>query len=125
MPLLNIKWIYNNSIYFIPSTHAVSNCDENSLYSDKYNWLTIFNKNLEFNFEPIKFGNYPSTLLVSPLKINANFFLTALNIYSGNKNFPCSIGLYDFNGKNKERICIFKKWHSAILISNKKILKPI
>ncbi len=120
MSMLEIHSLFNHSTLFIPATHAVGNCDSSSIYSDYFTWLTVFDKDLNFKFEPIKIGNYPSDLGVKPIKIGNHNLLAALNLHSGNNNHKSSIALYDFSGiKIKEReITYSKDWEWAKLLSN-------
>lgn len=123
----SIKTNSNKTQLFIVSMVAVGNCDSTDTYSDHFSWLTVFNKNLEFKFDPIKIGYYPSDLYVLPLKIDNKIFLIVLNIYKGDKNHPCSIVLYDLNGKKikEKKFQYTTEWESARLVSfdkeNKKI----
>ncbi|MCP4971098.1 MAG: hypothetical protein GY932_10940, partial [Arcobacter sp.] len=110
----------NKSTLFITSTAAVGNCDSNAIYSDQFNWLTVFDQNLNFKFYPIKIGSYPSVLSVSPIKINSDIYIVALNIYRGNKDVPSVIQLYDIDGnKIKEKIL-----NNADELTSNKILIP-
>ncbi len=104
---------------FYVSTDAVGNCDSVAIFSDQFSWLKVFDKNLKFKFEPIKVGYYPPSLSVLPININNKVFLVALNIYFGKENHPCSIALYDLDGKKikEKNFPYVSEWYSARLIN--------
>jgi len=105
--------------FFAVSTAAVGNCDSLANLTDRHTWLKVIDKKLQFIFDPIKIGYYPSALSVLPIKINNEFYLGALNIYFGNEKHPCSITLYDLEGKKiKEKNFPYTdEWSSARLIN--------
>ncbi len=117
-----IKSSLNKSPNFIVSTAAVGNCDSSAKYTDQFTWLMVFNKDLKFKFDPKKINVYPSYLSVVPMEINNQVYLAALNIYFGNQNYPCSIALYDLNGKKikEKKFKYTNEWEYAILVSTNK-----
>ncbi len=110
----------NDSTYYFSSNYAVGNCDSNLLYSDYHTWLTIFNENLNFKFEPIKIGMHPSDLNISPVLIDEKIFIAALNLYQGSANYKSTIALYNFDGiKIKEKDIFFsEEWMGARILKN-------
>lgn len=113
------KYQKDEDFYCTTSTTAVANCDSTDLYSDHFSWLMVLNKNLEFQFEPIKLGYYPSNLQIKPIRLEDQTFLAALNIYEGSKDHKCSISLINSEGKiEKEKIFDFSSdWYAARLVN--------
>ncbi|VAX21187.1 hypothetical protein MNBD_IGNAVI01-2423 [hydrothermal vent metagenome] len=105
--------------YISTSTTAVGNCDSSAAFTDHFSWLMVLDKDLRFQFEPIKLGFYPSNLLIKPIRIEDQTFLAALNIYEGSKDHNCSISLINSEGKlEKEKNFDFSNdWYAAKLIN--------
>ena len=110
----------NDSSYYFSSNYAVGNCDSNLIHSDYHTWLTVFNQNLNFKFEPIKIGFHPSDLNISPFVINDTIYIVVLNIYHGNSNHKSTIALYNFNGVkiNEKQIVYSADWMGARILRN-------
>ncbi|HGY55024.1 MAG TPA: histidine kinase, partial [Caldithrix abyssi] len=110
----------DGTLEFCGSTQATGNCDSTNSISDFNSWLTVFNPRLKYKFKPLKIGFNPSTLKVCALRSTKQNYLVALNLYSGNKKFPCSIGIYNSKGKRiRQKLFEFsEEWQNACLISN-------
>ncbi len=105
---------------FSGDSQAAGNCDSTESFSDFYLWLAVFTETLEYKFNPIKIGSHPSTLNVITVKTGQQTLLVALNIYNGNKNLPCSIGIYDAEGRRiRQKLFDFNEdWARASLMIN-------
>ena len=88
----------NSSLKLASSVQAPGNCSVDYPYTDYYTWLMLFDKELNFVFEPVKINAHPSTLDVEHVSWNNKDYLLMFNSYQGTNNFKSSMLLYDLNG---------------------------
>jgi hypothetical protein len=81
------------------NTLAVGNLDSLFPYTDQYSWLMVLDKNLDFLFNPVKFREYPCHLLVAPVTEGSINRLMVFNDYSGTREIPSVLSLYDIHGE--------------------------
>ncbi|MCK4663591.1 MAG: histidine kinase [Bacteroidales bacterium] len=107
--------------------NAFGNCSKEFPYSDQYSWLMVFNHELDFYFEPVKIGVYPSAVQILPFNVKDKIFFVVLYKNWGLSDKPSSLQLYDINGKLlNERVLdknIPDEYTSLISINEKGIQK--
>ena len=105
---------------FICNTNAYTNCDTLSYptYSDQKAWLVVFDKNLNYLFDPIPFGEYMSGVKVLPIQTKDSVYLLVYQFYQGIKDIDNKLLLFDIKGRLiKERnIPYFEYSDQAILV---------
>ncbi|TRZ65004.1 hypothetical protein D4R20_02010 [bacterium] len=84
---------------FMAESYGFKNCPDSARFNDHSTWLMVFNRQLNFLFNPIKSGLYMSQLKVRPLKTGRKIFLVVLNMYAGTKNIRNKLQLYSSSGK--------------------------
>jgi len=92
---------------FICNTNAYTNCDTllYPTYSDQKAWLVVFNKNLDYLFDPIPLGEYMSGVKVLPIQTKDSVYLIVYQFYQGTKDMDNRLLLFDINGGLiKERV---------------------
>lgn len=80
------------------ANNAFGNFNKPFPYTDHHCWLMVFNRQLNFLFEPVKIGQYPSVLCTTPFKPENKTYLAVFYKYSGTLDIPCSLMLYDNKG---------------------------
>ena len=98
---------------FICNTTAYTNCDtlSYSKYSDQKAWLVVFNKNLNYLFDPVSFGEYMTGVKVRPIQIKDSIYLLVFQFYHGTKDIDNKLLLFDINGKVRKERTIPKSDH--------------
>jgi two-component sensor histidine kinase len=82
----------------IMNLRATGNFSENSPFSDQFTWLMILDHNLKFLFSPLRICEYPSRILVLPLRLKNRTCLAVLLDYFGTENISSAFSLYDTEG---------------------------
>ena len=121
-----------NNLNLVFATMAVGNSNIRETYSDYFSWLMDFNKNLSFNYTPIKIGYYPSNSSICYLYAHNKKYYVVLNIYDGTKKNPCTLRLFDreLQQIKNYRFDFSPEWLNASLFASKKepncfyIIKP-
>jgi len=89
-------------------------------YTDQYGWLMVLNMNMEFEFPPVRFMKYPSTINVVPLDFNGKIRLGVFNNYYGTDTIKSAFYLYDNHGNLLSRKTVDGFEHAyARTIANK------
>ncbi len=89
---------------FLLSTQATGNVDETPPYSDLHSWLMVLNGDLEFSFNPVNIGVYPSILQAIPLNVRGKTMFLLMHDYFGTDDTKSMFYIYDHNGnKIKEK----------------------
>ena len=74
-------------------------------YTDHHAWLMVLDRNMQFLFEPVKFGQFKTVIQVNPFRTNKTTYLAVLQKHQGHEDIENALYLYDINGKRiKERI---------------------
>ena len=86
---------------FICNTTAYTNCDTLSYprYNDQKAWLVVFDKNLNYLFEPVPFGEYMTGVKVRPIQTKDSVYLLVYQFYHGTKDIDNRFLLFDIKGK--------------------------
>ena len=85
----------DGELEFIGTSNAVGNCKPDDPFSDIYSWLMVFDKEMNFKFQPIKLGDYPSNSKFVKLKTKEGISLVCLNVHTGANKHHSKI--YVFN----------------------------
>lgn len=103
---------------FYLGSHAVGNCKKDDPYSDHYSWLMVFSPDIEFRFDPVKTGVYPSNFYVDQYVLHNKNYIVGLQIYEGKENFPCYIALFNDKGEiiKKVEFEYSREWHDPVLL---------
>jgi hypothetical protein len=104
---------------FGASTNAPGNCDGGDL-NDSFTWFFLLNKDLEFLFEPVKVGSFPSVMHVVPINIMNELKFASLNIYQGAEKFPSAFTLFNQTGNVEKKVEFeySEEWKDATIINN-------
>lgn len=95
----------DGKLEFFGTSAAVGNGKSTTEFSDHFSWLMVFDGKMNFEFEPIQIGCYPSRSYIKAFNIGNKKRIIIFNTYSGDKNHKSYIALYDCNGeKVKEKI---------------------
>jgi len=81
-------------------------------------WMMEFNTDMKYKSAPVKIGVYPSYSKTIPFNCNNKKYFIVMNIYTGNKNYPCTISLYNSDiekVKEKRFTYLPQDWESANL----------
>lgn len=90
---------------FFGRSAAVGNSKPTAKFNDHFSWLMVFNEKMEFEFEPIQIGYYPSQSFIKPFTIGDKKRIIIFNIHKGNQNHKSYLALYNSQGKKiKEKI---------------------
>lgn len=86
---------------FICNNSAFTNCDTFSFptYNDHQAWLVVFDKNLNFLFDPVSFGEYMTGIKVQPIQGKDSVYLFAYQFHHGTKEIGNRLFLFDLNGR--------------------------
>lgn len=90
----------DNKLEFFGNSVAVGNSKPSVKFSDYFSWLMVFNEKMEFEFEPVQIGYYPSHSYIKPFIIDDKKRIIIFNKYQGNQNHKSFLALY--NGKGKK-----------------------
>ena len=92
--------------YFVESYAFKNFQDKDSIdYPDSHTWLMVLDKNLNFIFEPKKFGQYKTSIEVKPFCTKENKYIVVLQKHQGYENIDSKIVLLNPMGNQiKERI---------------------
>ncbi len=86
-------------------TSAYGNLEENFPYTDRFSWLMVLNKDLDFAFPPVPFHENPSRLKVLPCMLKEGPGMIVYSFYFGDKDIKPALYLFDAGGnKTKEKI---------------------
>lgn len=115
----SIKHSIDDKFYFSGNFSALATCDLQSTLSDWYSWFFVLDNKMNFVFEPVQIGYYPSELKIQPLISNDSLYYIALNIYYGAKDYSSSIILFNSNGYEvkKKDFTYSEEWMGAKLLS--------
>lgn len=92
--------INNDGLYeFVLTVHATGNYNSDLPYTDQKSWLMVLNNKLEFLFNPVEIGPYPSRVQTIPYKPDNNTMLAVLFKYDGNLELPSGLFLFDREGQ--------------------------
>ncbi len=95
----------DGKLEFFGRSAAVGNAKPSAKFSDHFSWLMVFNEKMEFEFEPIQIGFYPSRTYIKPFTIGNKKRIIIFNKYQGNQNHKSYLALYNSEGKKiKEKI---------------------
>ncbi len=73
-----------DSVFFLAGTiREPGNTTKTYPYSDSLAWIMVYDKSLNFLFNPIEVGEYPSSVYVKPFIDNDEVFFLALYNYTG------------------------------------------
>ena len=99
---------------------AAGNFDENFPFTDQYSWLMVLNNNLKFLFPPVQFREYPSRLMMLPLKLKSQSRLVLFSDYNGTEKINSSFYLFDSKGNKliEKPIEDFESNYSFIFVNN-------
>lgn len=84
---------------YIPESSAFGNCSETDPFSDHHAWIVVFDKNLQFVFNPISIGQYKSIVKTRPIKEGRHTYLVSLQTHTGIESIENKILLHDPHGK--------------------------
>lgn len=79
-------------------TAALGNCRADSVGNDQVSWIMALDHNLQFLFEPVPVGAYPSMLLVHPILSGNRQHLLVLEYKRGMDAEPSVLMLVDLKG---------------------------
>jgi len=80
------------------NTYAFGNCKDDFPYTDQKGWLMVFNRKLDFIFEPISFDEFPMKLYVEPFSHKGENLLFVYHNYNGVKNITSKLLIYNQYG---------------------------
>ena len=107
-PILKpIAFDLNNNGYneYTFENSAFENIEEDISFSDNHAWLMVLDRNMQFLFEPVKFGQFKTVIQVNPFRTSKTTYLAVLQKHQGHEDIPNSLFLYDINGKRiREKI---------------------
>lgn len=83
---------------FLLSTQATGNADSTVSYSDLSAWLMVLTTDLDFAFEPVEIGSYPSRLVAIPLKTREPGRYLVMLDYFGSGDHRSAFYVYDEAG---------------------------
>lgn len=83
---------------FLLSTQATGNADSTVPYSDLASWLMVLNGDLDFVFNPLAIGSYPSRLITIPFNIRESNAYLVFHDYFGTDSTVSMFYLYDDTG---------------------------
>ena len=83
---------------FLLATQATGNVDETFPFSDVYSWLMVLSNDLEFVFNPVRIGEYPSRLVALPVREMETKMYVVFHEYFGTADSKSMFYLYDENG---------------------------
>ena len=82
------------------NTSATGNFHTYIPYSDQSSWLMVLDKDLQFYFEPVEFGGYPSYLEIAPLRSGDSILLAVFQDSYGSGSEQPGICLFDHQGRH-------------------------
>ncbi|RPH73399.1 hypothetical protein EHM76_05365 [bacterium] len=80
------------------SSFAPGNMDSLFPYSDQQGWLMVYDKNLKFVFQPVKFEKHPCQVTAIPFKSGNVNRIATLNHYFGPDTISSTLGIFDSSG---------------------------
>lgn len=84
---------------YITSTNNSSDHPELDIpYKDSCSWLMVFDKNLNFVFDPVPFPGHPSDVKPQFFKANNEIFIMLMASIAGISQYPNHLAIYDLNG---------------------------
>jgi len=103
------------------ASSAYGNSDYNDRYSDHYAWLMSYNINLKLKGKPIQIGVHPSVSNLVAISHGKKNYCVCLNIYTGTKNLPSTLTLFDsdLEAVKKIEFSYTPEWKEASLYVNK------
>jgi two-component sensor histidine kinase len=92
-------------------------------YPDTNTWIMVLDRNMNFLFEPKKFGQYKTILFTKPFRPFNTNYIAALQIHQGTENIDNKLMLFDANGNLiRERIIEdFAGIENSFLLSRDKV----
>ncbi|MFO7891860.1 MAG: histidine kinase [bacterium] len=102
IPLKNIRHFDFNgdqSPEITGDAHAYGNHEDGFPYTDQKGWLMVFNRNLDFVFEPVSFNEFPMKLYVEPFEHKNETLLFVYHKYYGIKDITPKLYIYNKKGK--------------------------
>ncbi len=105
---------------FIPESSAFGNCSETVPYTDHNAWIMVFDKNLQFIFNPIRIGQYKSIVKTRPIKEGSLTYLISLQTHTGIESIGNKVLLHDPHGKliREKSLEGFPSLENATLLNN-------
>jgi hypothetical protein len=79
--------------------YAYGNHLEKFPYTDQKGWFMVFNRNMDFVFEPLSFDEFPMKLYVEPFKRGKETLLFVYHCYYGIKDISPKLYIYNSQGK--------------------------
>lgn len=77
---------------------SFNNCKTDIPFRDDHSYLMVFDHKLNFLFDPVKIGAYPSVLVIKPYIHHNRSFLAVLHKSRGVGGLPSEIMLFDTDG---------------------------
>ncbi len=96
---IEYKEPYNNfAETYLISTQATGNTMDSVSFSDVHCWLMVLNEDLEFRFDPVQIGEYPSRIETLPIALKDTTLYLVYYDYYGTEEINSAFYIFDNEG---------------------------
>ncbi|MBN1340364.1 MAG: histidine kinase [Bacteroidales bacterium] len=89
----------DGKVEFFGDVSALGNCRNDVPFRDDHSYLMIFDHSMNFLFDPVEIGSFPSSLVIRPFIPHHRPYLATLHKSMGVEAIPSELMLFDIAGK--------------------------